>query len=68
MISNIYNSEQLKTDIETYENNIQNNKNDITIKQGELIEVQNRIIKGQEYKDGLLKNKHSDIAFISYTK
>jgi DNA repair exonuclease SbcCD ATPase subunit len=61
MISNIYNSEQLKTDIETYENNIQNNKNDITIKQGELIEVQNRIIKGQEYKDGLLKNKHSDI-------
>ena len=61
MISNIYNSEQLKTDIETYENNIQNNKNDITIKQGELIEVQNRLLFGQKYKDGLLKNKHSDI-------
>ena len=61
MISNIYNSEQLKTDIETYENNIHNNKNTISLKQGELIEVQNRIIKGQEYKDGLLKNKHSDI-------
>jgi DNA repair exonuclease SbcCD ATPase subunit len=61
MISNIYNTEQLKTDIETYENNIHNNKNTISLKQGELIEVQNRIIKGQEYKDGLLKNKHSDI-------
>ena len=61
MISNIYNSEQLKTDIENYENNITENKNSITLKQTELIDVQGRIMKGQEYKEGLLKDKHSDI-------
>jgi len=61
MISNVYNSEQLKTDIETIENKINDNKNNITLKQSELIDVQNRIIKGQEYRDGLLKNKHMDI-------
>lgn len=61
MISNIYNSEQLKTDIETYHNNIEENKNTITLKQKDLIDVQGRIMKGQEYKEGLLKDKHSDI-------
>ena len=61
MISNVYNSEQLKTDIENLENKINDNKNNITLKQSELIDVQNRIIKGQEYRDGLLKNKHMDI-------
>jgi DNA repair exonuclease SbcCD ATPase subunit len=61
MISNVYNSEQLKTDIENLENKIDDNKNNITLKQSELIDVQNRIIKGQEYRDGLLKNKHMDI-------
>jgi len=61
MISNVHNSEQLKTEIETHESDIKDNKELIGTKQGELIEVQNRIIKGQEYRDGLLKGKHTDI-------
>ena len=61
MISNVYNSEQLKSDIESHQNTISDNKNLISEKQNELIDVQNRIIKGQEYRDGLLKNKHTDI-------
>jgi DNA repair exonuclease SbcCD ATPase subunit len=61
MISNVHNSEQLKTDIETFSGDIATNKDSIGIKQDELIEAQNRIIKGQEYRDSLLKNKHTDI-------
>jgi DNA repair exonuclease SbcCD ATPase subunit len=61
MISNVYNSEQLKNDIETYEETIKTNEKLITTEQGNLIDVQARIIKGQEYRDGLLKNKHMDI-------
>jgi len=61
MISNIYNSEQLKTDIQTYKDTIITNNEFITTEQTRLIDVQNRIIKGQEYRDGLLKNKHMDI-------
>ena len=61
MMSNVYNSEELKTDIENgivkileFEtlNNQLNSK---------LVEVQQRIIKGQTYRDGLLKSKHNDI-------
>ncbi len=61
MISNVHNSEQLKTDIETFSGDIATNKDSIGVKQDELIEAQNRIIKGQEYRDSLLKNKHNDI-------
>lgn len=61
MISNVHNSEQLKTDIETFSGDIATNKDLIGVKQDELIEAQNRIIKGQEYRDSLLKNKHNDI-------
>ena len=53
MMSNVYNSEQLKSDIETHEQTIVDNNTEKTTKQDELIDVQNRIIKGQEYRDGL---------------
>jgi DNA repair exonuclease SbcCD ATPase subunit len=61
MISNVHNSEQLKTEIENYQTKILDSKNNITLIQSDLIDTQNRIIKGQEYRDGLLKNKHTDI-------
>lgn len=61
MISNVYNSEKLKTDNDDYTTQIDNFEKEIVILQNNLIEVQGRIIKGQEYRDGLLKNKHSDI-------
>jgi DNA repair exonuclease SbcCD ATPase subunit len=61
MISNVHNSELLKNDIETFNGDIATNNDSIGIKQEELIEAQNRIIKGQEYRDSLVKNKHNDI-------
>lgn len=61
MMSNIYSSEKLKTDNEDYtikisEFNVENGQ-----LQKDLIDVQGRIIKGQEYRDNLLKSKHTDI-------
>lgn len=61
MLSNVYNSEKLKTDNEEYGNKIVELENDTKTQQTNLIDVQDRIIKGQEYRDGLLKRKHSDI-------
>jgi len=61
MLSNVYNSEKLKTDNEDYHNKINELENDTKTQQTNLIDVQERIIKGQEYRDGLLKRKHSDI-------
>lgn len=61
MISNVYNSEQLKTDNVNYSENIitltkENEELDL-----QLVDVKGRMTKGQEYKDGLLNKKHSDI-------
>jgi len=61
MLSNIYSSQQLIDDNETYLANIENLKNNIIVKNYELLEVKDRIIKGQEYRDKLLNNKHTDI-------
>jgi DNA repair exonuclease SbcCD ATPase subunit len=61
MISNVYNSESLKTDIETYKTNIQTMTDENVELQKALIDVQDRIIKGQEYRDTLIQKKHTDI-------
>ena len=61
MLSNVYSSEKLKTDNETYTEQINTLEEDNKIQQINLIDAQNRIIKGQEYRDGLLKSKHMDI-------
>ena len=61
MLSNVYNSETLKQEITTSQEQI------ITVKQSdenlekELIDVSDRLSRGQEYKDGLLNAKFSDI-------
>lgn len=71
MLSNIYNSEQLKTDNQTYKETIDTlTGNNITL-EGQLEEVKGRITKGQEYRDGLLKSKHNidnDLISISPDK
>lgn len=71
MLSNIYNSEQLKTDNQTYKETINTlTGNNITL-EGQLEEVKGRITKGQEYRDGLLKSKHNidnDLISISPDK
>ena len=61
MISNVYNSESLKTDIETYKTNIQTMSEENVELQKALIDVLDRIIKGQEYRDNLMQSKHTDI-------
>ena len=61
MLSNVYSSEKLKSDNDGYNSRIQELTTDNITQQNNLIDVQNRIIKGQEYRDGLLKSKHNDI-------
>ena len=61
MLSNVYSSEKLKTDNDSYKARIIDLELDNRKQQENLIDVQNRIIKGQEYRDNLLKSKHSDI-------
>lgn len=61
MLSNIYSSEKLKTDNEEHTKKIKELNEENVSQQSELIKIQDRIIKGQEYRDGLLKKKYSDI-------
>jgi len=61
MLSNIYSSEQLKTDNQTYNDLINENKLNLETLNTQLIELQNRIINGQNYRDELLRGKFNDI-------
>jgi len=61
MISNVYSSEKLKQDNETHKKRIDELNDENGNLQTSLIDVQDRIIKGQTYRDNLLKNKHNDI-------
>ncbi|NBO72085.1 hypothetical protein EBV26_16630, partial [bacterium] len=59
MLSNIYSSEQLKTDNQTSKETIDTlTETNVTLNE-QLEEVKGRITKGQEYRDGLLKSKHN---------
>ncbi len=60
-ISNIYSSEQLKGDIEQYQNSIVELQSKIKESQTNLIEVDEAITKGKTYRDDMLKKKHSNI-------
>ena len=71
MMSNVYNSEQLKTDIETYKGQIVDLNNGIEEFKKSLIETGEKIAKGQDYRDNLLKGKHNidrEISLLSPTK
>jgi len=59
MLSNIYNSEQLKTDNQTSQDTIDTlTETNLTL-DVQLEDAKSRILKGQEYRDGLLKSKHN---------
>ena len=61
MISNVYNTESLKQEITDAKGEIEDLKTQ-SQNSGDLIEdVNKRLQKGQEYKDNLLKSKHTDI-------
>jgi DNA repair exonuclease SbcCD ATPase subunit len=60
-ISNIYSSEQLKSDIETHQNSISELQIQIKESNQSLVEVDEKILKGKEYRDDMLKKKHTNI-------
>ena len=60
-ISNLYSSEQLKTDIETYQTSIIELKNKIEEEKKNLSDVNQAISKGKTYRDDMLKRKHTNI-------
>jgi DNA repair exonuclease SbcCD ATPase subunit len=60
-ISNLYSSEQLKSDIETHQTSIIELKNTISESKQSLSEVEDAITKGKTYRDDMLKKKHSNI-------
>ena len=61
MISNVYSSERLKQDIENYQTQIQSLTERNTQIDVEIEVVKERIQKGQDYRDGLISKKHTNI-------
>ncbi len=61
MMSNIYNTEQLKSDNEKLDTEIIEIKNDNKKLNDELSTIKKRMVDGQNYRDGLLKEKFNDI-------
>jgi len=60
-LSNIYNSEELKQDIESFENKITELEGQIETFKDEVKEIEDGIAKGKDFRDSMLKKKHSDI-------
>jgi DNA repair exonuclease SbcCD ATPase subunit len=61
MMSNVYSSTQLKSDNDQYETDITELKKSILTLKTELEEVSDALKKGKDYKDDMLKKKHTDI-------
>ena len=61
MLSNIYNVETLKQEIEEHKENIQTYKDDINTHKVSLKDVESRIEKGQNYRDELIQKKHTGL-------
>ena len=68
MMSNVYNSEKLKTEISDYDENIQSYKKEILEIDNKLSTIEESLTKGQEYRDNLLKSKHNIDKDISLTQ
>ena len=61
MLSNIYNTEQLKTDNENNETKITELNTNIESYRIELINIDSNLTKGRQYRDDMLRKKHTDI-------
>ena len=61
MMSNVYNTQSLKQQISEYELEIDNLTKESEDAKIKTQDVDNRLQKGQEYKDNLLKSKFSDL-------
>jgi DNA repair exonuclease SbcCD ATPase subunit len=60
-LSNIYSSEQLKDEIQTHQYSIVNLQTQIRENKTELVNVEDAILKGKNYRDDMLKKKHTNI-------
>jgi DNA repair exonuclease SbcCD ATPase subunit len=61
MMSNVYNTETLKSDIEGLHTRIENyniENKDLEIK---ILDAESRLTKGRDYKEGLISQKYNDI-------
>lgn len=61
MLSNVYSSDKLLSENDEHRNTIQTLKDDNVIQVKLLQDTLDRITKGQEFRDELLKGKHNDI-------
>jgi len=61
MMSNVYNTESLKQDIDTSKEQIKRLVDEITDAGNKIKDVDKRLQKGQEYKDNLLGSKFTDL-------
>ena len=61
MTSNLYNIEDLKSDIETNRERITDEENNINTYDNQIKDVNERIDKGQKYRDEWLQKKHTGI-------
>ena len=61
MLSNIYNTEQLKTDNENSETKITELKSNIHTYKTELKTIEENVVKGKDYRDDMISKKHTDI-------
>jgi DNA repair exonuclease SbcCD ATPase subunit len=61
MMSNIYNTEQLKQDIQSATEQIGELEKEIKDSNNSILDVENRLKTGQDYKDNLLRSKHTDL-------
>jgi hypothetical protein len=61
MLSNIYNTEQLKTDNENNEIKIVELKGNVETYKIELKTIEENIVKGKDYRDDMMSKKHTDI-------
>lgn len=61
MLSNVYSTEKLKQDNDTYKTDIETLSNKNIELNGQISDVKLRIEKGQQYRDDLLSKKYSDI-------
>ena len=60
-LSNVYNSEELKTEIQDYKNDIIDYDTIIKECEDDLLEIEKNIKKGKSYRDEMLSKKHMDI-------
>ena len=61
MLSNIYNTQQLKQDIDNFKIEIDRLEKEIDSADKNINDVEERLKKGQDYKDNLLNSKHTDL-------